>query len=258
MNKQKLNNRKQSAKNKKIRKKETEDLLGVRKRRKGDKPELDIEVFYIIKAVLIVATILSYFFLSSLLLPLFIGFSSLYILSFWVERRLNRSYNSENKKSIFKMDAGLAFITIIVSISTTFYSYATMMGSKFSSFSSYFTRLMSLSTGSRGGGNKNFGIGGKPEGFVKPEGMTKPSGGQRPQRPDFDISDLPIEYAFNQILSSIVQFLILSVIIISSITVILYFRNKYIKIKKINIKQNDKNDWSFSKEDLMRLLEEQV
>ncbi len=256
MNKQKLKNRKQNSKNRKIRQKEQEDTLGIRRRRKGDKPELDIEIFYYIKLSLIIGIIISYFFFSTLLLPMFIGLSSLYLISFWVERKLNRS-NSGNKKRVFKMDAAMAFITIIVSVSTTLYSFSTMTGSRFNSISSYITRLMSLSTGVRKKGNNNFGFAEKPEGFVKPEGATRPSGG-RPQRPDFDMSDLPIEFAFNQILSSIVQFLILSVIIISSITVIIYFYNKYVKFKKIKIKQNEKNQWTFSKEDLIKLLEEQV
>lgn len=257
MNKQKLKSRQLAGKNKKIRQKESEDAQGIRKRRKGDKPELDIEVFYIIKAALIIAIIISYFFFSTMLLPLFVALSSLYILSFWVERKLNRSYNSDNRKRIFKADASLAFITIIVSVSTTLYSFTTMVGNRFNTISSYITRLMSLSTGVRNNKNKNFGYQGKPDGFVKPEGVTKPSGGQRPQRPDFDISDLPIEYAFSQILSSIVQFLILSVIIISSISVILFFYKKY-KNNRIVIKHNEKNDWSFSKEDLLKILEEQV
>ncbi len=260
MNKQKIKNRQQSSKNKKIRKKEQEDQEGIRRRRKGDKPEMDIEVFYVIKACLIIGIIVSYFFFSTLLLPLFIAFTSLFYFSFWVERKINRSYNVENKKSIFKMDAALAFITILVGVTSTIFTFSRIAGSKFSSLSFYINRIMSLSTGVRNKQGSSFGGGGKPEGFVKPEGGTRPNygNGQRPQRPNFDLNDLPVEYAFNQILSSIVQFLIFSVIIISSITVFIYFYNKFVKSKRLKIKQNEKNDWSFSKDDLINLLEEKI
>lgn len=260
MNKQKLKNRQQSSKKKKIRKKESLDSEGIRTRRKGDKPELDINIFYYIKALLLVLMLISYFVFSTALLPLFIGYTSLYYFSYWVERKINRNFNSENKKSLFKVDYALAFITIVVAISSTIYSFGTMVGNKMKSFNMYFYRIMSLSTGVRNSKGKQFGMGERPEGFTKPSGGGGGFSGDsssRPPRPDFDLNDLPVEFAFNQILSSVIQFLIFGVIIIGSITVVWYFYNKY-RTKKIKIKQNNKNEWSFSKEDLIKLLSEDI
>lgn len=261
MNKHKLKNRQLASKKKKINRKENEDSEGIRRRRKGDKPEMTLKTFYIIKSILIVSILVSFFQFSILLLPLFISYTSLYYFSTWAERKMNRSYNKENQKKILKVDASIAFITIIVSISSAFYSFGTMVGNRVSSMSSYFYRIMSLSTGVRRSGGGSMGFSEKPEGFQRPEGMQKPEGmgsGQRPTRPDFDVNDLPIEFLFNQILSSIIQILIFSVIILGSMTIMYYVYKTYISKKRLKIKENEKNEWVFSKEDLMKLLEEDI
>lgn len=254
LNKSKLKKRQQAAKNKKIRRKEQEDATGVIRRRKTDKPELSEQTFIIAKAIILVLIIISYFSFSTLLLPLFLALISLYYFSFWVERKINRSFNLDNKKRVFKMDSGLAFITVIISVATNIFSFSRMIGSKRSSFSMYISRIFSLSTGVRNKSEKNFGMGERPEGFAPPSGGS----GGRPNRPDFDISDLPVEIAFTQILSSIINILILTVVILGTLSVGMYFYKKYFNNKQIRIKQNNKNEWVFSKEDLQRLLQEDV
>ncbi len=260
MNKKKLKTRQLSSKNKKIKRKEKEDSEGIRKKRKGDKPEMNLRTYYIIKICLIIGILIAFFQFSILLLPLFIGYTSLYYFSSWAERKINRSYNKENQKKILKVDAALAFITIVVSVASAIYSFGTMVGNRFNSLSSYFSRIMSLSTGVRKSGSGSMGLGERPDGFQKPEGGggTGMPSGQRPPKPDFDVNDLPIEFVFNQILSSIIQILIFSVIIIGSLTIIYYFYKTYISKKRLKIKENEKNEWTFSKEELMKLLEEQI
>lgn len=256
MNKRKLKQRKITAKKKKLHKKELEDSEGIR-RKKSNKPEMSLTTYNIIKIVLVVAMLISFFTFSTLLLPLFLAYTSLYYFSTWAERKINRQFNKENKKKIFKVDASLAFITLVVAISTTFYSFSTMVGNRFNSISSYFYRIMSLSTGVRKSGGGSTGFGGKPSGFQKPSGGTGSMGG-RPSRPNFDMNDLPIEFAFNQILSSIVQILVFSVIIVGALTALWYFYKTFIKKNRLVIKENEKNDWTFSKDDLIKLLEEEI
>lgn len=255
MNKRKLKQRKITAKKKKVYKKELEDSEGMR--RKSNKPEMSLTTYNIIKIALVIAMLLSFFTFSTLLLPLFLAYTSLYYFSSWAERKINRQYNKENKKKIFKVDASLAFITLVVSISSAFYSFSTMVGNRFNSISSYFYRIMSLSTGVRKSGGGSMGFGDKPSGFQKPSGGTGSMGG-RPSRPDFDMNDLPIEFAFNQILSSIVQILVFSVIIVGGLTALWYFYKTFIKKKRLVIKENEKNDWTFSKDELINLLEEEI
>lgn len=238
-------------------KKEKEDNEGMR--RKTNKPEMSLNRYYLIKSILVVAILISFFSYSVFLLPLFLAYASLYYFSTWAERRINRQYNKENKKRLFKLDASLSAITIIVSLSSAFYSFSTMVGNRVNSIQTYFYRIMSLSTGIRKKGSSSMGFGGKPDGFTKPSG----GGGSgmengRPPRPDFDMNDLPIEFAFNQILSSIVQILVFSVIILGTISILIYVYKNFIKKKNIKIKENVKNEWTFSKEDLIKLLEEKI
>lgn len=254
MNKKKLSQRKTRSKNRKIRRKEQEDSTGIKRKSRNDKKELSPLVFYSIKAILLILMIISYFSFSMLLLPLFIGFTSLYYFSFWTERKINRNFNIENKKRVFKSDSALAFITILISIFSTIFTTINMIGHRRNTFSSTFQKIMSLSTGIRNKNNKSFGMGTKPEGFVPPSGST----GGRPIRTDFDISDLPIEFAFTQILSTILQILIFSVILLGFISTITFFYKKYVKQKRIKIKENMKNDWTFSKDNLKRILQEDV
>ncbi len=255
LNKNKLKSRKQAAKNKKIRRKEQEDSTGITKKRKGDKPELDQLVFYCIKGGLLLAILICYFTFSILLFPLFIAYISLYYFSFWVERKINRNFNFENQQKVFKMDSGLAFITLIVSLASNIFSFTRLVGNRRNSFYMYFQRIFSLSTGVRNKQNKNFGMGERPEGFVPPSDGV---GSGRPSKTDFDISDLPIEFAFTQILSSIIQILIFSVLILGAISTFRYFYKTYISKTRMRIKENNKNEWVFSKEDLKRILQEEV
>lgn len=255
MNKARIQQRKKQAKQKKINRKEAEDRDGVRRRTK--QPEMSLNLYYLIKGSLLIAMFISFFTFSMLLLPLFLAYTSLYYFSTWAERKINRQYNKENQKKLFKFDSGLALITIIVSISTTFYSFSNMVGNRFNSLFSYLYRILSLSTGVRKKGNMNFGMG-KPDGFVRPEGGSSGSMGQRPSKPNFDLNDLPIEFAFQQILSTIIQILVFSVIIIGVITVLIHVYKTFIKSKKLSIKENEKNEWTFDEENLQRLLQEEI
>ncbi len=259
MNKQKLKKRKQQAKQKKINRKENEDSEGVRRRR-GTKPEMNLNVYYIIKAGLIGGMIFSFFIYSTLLLPLFMAYTSLLYFSGWAERKINRQYNKENQKKIFKLDAGIALITLVVSISSTLYSFSTSVGSKMRSFSIYFYRIMSLGTGVRKKGNMSMGTGTRPEGFEKPTGGGSMGGsmGGRPSKPDFDLNDLPISFVFNQILSSIIQILVISVIILGATSILIYFYKNHIKKNRLKIKENTKTEWTFNQDELTALLEEEI
>lgn len=258
MNKQKLKKRQLAAKQKRINRKESEDSTGVQKRKRNSKPEMRLDLFYLIKAILIVSMIFSFFVYSTLLLPLFIAYTSLYYFSSWVERKINRRFNKENQKKIFKFDAAVAFITIVVALSSTIYSFSTMVGNRFNSISNYFFRIMSLGTGVRKKGNMSFGTGTRPEGFSKPTGGSTGSMTQRPPKPDFDLNDLPIEFVFNQILSSIVQILVFSVIILGTISVLYFGYKNYIKKDRLKIKENEKTEWKFNQDDLIKLLEEEI
>ncbi|MFI3251923.1 MAG: hypothetical protein R3Y60_02155 [bacterium] len=254
MNKQKIKQRQIAAKKKKISRKEQADAGGIR-RKKSKKPEMSLQLFYIIKFGLLIGIVFSFFFYSVLLLPLFIAYTSLYYFSTWAERKINRQFNKENQKRIFKFDAALAFITLVVSISTALYSFSTMVGNKARNISFYINRILSLSTGVRNNKGGSMGFGGKPSGGGMGGGMGN---GTRPERPNFDLNDLPIEFAFNQILSSIVQILVFSVIIIGTLSVLVYVYKNYIKKDRLKIKENEKNEWKFSKEELIALLEEKI
>lgn len=248
--------KKQRAKRKKIHRKEKEDSEGfVRKKHKRD---MSPNVYYISKFALIVLIVIIYFVYSPLLLPLCLIYAGYYFLAFLAERRMNLHVHRDNHNKIFKLDSTIISITILISFGSSLFSNVrsigggkggNMQGMQFASIGSMLTGVRNAFRQ-----QSSFGFGSLPSDFQAPSGGGRPEAGSRP---DFSLSDLPLEFAFSQILSSVIQFLIFTALILGGITTGWYLYKTFIYNKKVRLHQS-KNEWVFSREELLELLSQDI
>ena len=271
-------------KKKKLSQMEVEDSLNL-SRKKWDHT-MSPKLFIILKLLVAILIPIMYFIYSPFLVVLMIVYVSLFFLAILAERRLNKSVIKKNHIKIPKFDSALALIVICIafagSISTvsskssggmfanlsedqisTFVSEKDFSGARqsnwWASVSTYFTNFGSLLTGERSvfssDSGFSFGMGEPPEGFVSegealPTNITQPTG----ERVEMSMEDIPLEYMFSTILSTVDSALIFLVsgVGILSVIYIVVKRNKFEnEMTEVLI---DNTDQSFTEEEINRLL----
>ncbi len=243
------------AKKKQIKQK---DFLAEQGLSSNRKKGLSLTAYIYIKIGLLIALPLVYFLYSPCTIFVIAGFIFSYILGFKAERTENQSVAKANRISIFKVDAALALIVVVVAvggmISDTFSvtshsfmqdlvtsdfdedddNYSEMQWRMFwRSLKEDVVTLGSLSTGNRSfldylgvtGGEFSFSKGERPEG-----GSGGPPGGGGPP-PNLSVDDLPIEYLTKTVLSMVNTILIACVFVGGIMSLVLIYVKKN-KMKK--------------------------
>ncbi len=262
---------------------EEQDSLGI-SRKKWDHT-ISLKLFVILKIICIALIPIVYFVYSPFLIVCMVAYVSLFFLSIMAERRINTSVIKSNHIKIPKLDSALALIIIVISLFGVCMSGTSKVkkpsfenapdfsnvkeidfdGARKNMWLREFTNTLknfgSLLTGERSvfsGGKQSFGMKEAPKDFPKdmselPEGM--PSFEGRPTRPniDFDIDDLPIEYLFSSILTTVNTVLIFSVSGAGIISLLVL----YVKQRKFENIMNDiviTEDVTLTDEEIDRIL----
>ncbi len=238
---------------KKVRRMEVQDAKGIS--RKKFSFVIKPKTFFIMKIVGIVAIPVSYFVYSPILILVMIYFVVLFFVAIGCEHSLNKSVIKSNHIKIPKFDSAIALVLICIAIfGSSFTMSSGPVGMFANTMSMRISRAVkdmgSLLTGERsifrsgpGGDHRmQFGTMDKPEGFIPDgEAFLNEFGGMPPQpggrMPDFELSmdDIPIEFMFSQLLSTVTTVLIIAVGVSAAIS--LYYTIK--KIKRFNLEQNE-------------------
>ncbi len=236
-------------KERKIRKYESQDARGIS--RKKWKFTYSPKRFIWAKSILIVLIPIFYVIYSPLLVVVMIAYIGLFFLAIGTERQLNKSVIKSNHIKIPKFDSALALILVTISLFGSIFGVSQGRPGRFtntfsSKIMSGLNNFGSLLTGNRQlfGSIRSFGFGTMPEppdgfiaharDFAQMNPDMRPMGGGRPDF-NLDMSDLPIEFMFSQILSTIQTVLIFIVVGIGIISLILTIR----KIKKFETDINE-------------------
>lgn len=217
--------KKQAKQARKIRQLEKMDAQGIS--RKKWKFTYDPKKFIQIKAVLIVLIPITYFLYSPLLVVVMILYIGMFFLAIGTERKMNKSVIKSNHINIPKYDSAIALLLVVIAFLGSVFGVSTGRRGHFAN--TFWTKITtsiqnfgSLLTGRRAliGGMRGFGFGTAPEppdGFVSSASDFQDMMGDMPPsdggRPDFnlDISNIPIEFMFSQILSTVQTALVFAV-----------------------------------------------
>lgn len=205
---------------------------------------LNIKVIFILKLILLPLIVISFFFFSTLLAYIMIAYVGLFYVAIGCEHNLNKSVLKSNHIMIPKYDSAVALILVLIAtIGAIFGVSQGRIGSFENTFWTKLTTSMknfgTLLTGQRSlfGPAKIFGFGvrERPEGFIPNKDAFNEMAGEMPHmggRPNFDINmdDIPIEFMFSQILSTVNTFLIFAVVGLGVISLIVTRK----KIQKFN------------------------
>jgi len=217
--------KKETKKARKIRKIESMDARGIS--RKKWKFTYSPGKFIKIKAVLIALIPIAYFIYSPLLVVVMILYVGLFFLAIGTERTMNKSVIKSNHIKIPKYDSAIALLLVTIALLGSIFGVSDGRHGKFantflSKISTSLSNFGSLLTGKRAliGGAPGFGFGTAPtppDGFVANASEFQDMMGDMPSggggKPDFnlDISNIPIEFMFSQILSTVQTALVFAV-----------------------------------------------
>lgn len=210
--------------------------------------------YYTIKITLLILIPISYFVYSPLLAFVMIAYFLSYFLSIGYEHSLNKSVIRQNHIRLPKSDHGLALILVVISLFGTLFGQTQGRMGRFSNTITMkiwmgFQNFGSLLTGNRqlfGLRMFRFGLKERPHGFIPNGGSFNEMQGQMPppmgfenRRPpmNFDLNNVPIEFMFSQILSTVTTLLI----VVTWILGILSLYTVYRKIKRFNTVMIDAN-----------------
>lgn len=238
--------KKQQKKERHIKKLERLDDQGIQ--RKKWKFTYTPKRFMIVKSILIGLIPILYFIYSPLLVVVMIAYIGLFYLAMATERHMNKSVIKSNHIKIPKFDSAIALLVVVIALLGSIFGVSGGRVGRFSNtlwmkFTTSLRNFGSLLTGKRAliGGQKGFGFGTQPtppEGFIPDSEafneMMGPMPGGRPDM-DIDFSDLPIEFMFSQILSTVQTALVFAVAVIGLFSLIMTQR----KIKRFNIQINE-------------------
>lgn len=215
-------------------KKQMQDSKGIK--RTNWKHSMDPNLFILLKLGCIILIPIIYFVYSPLLILVLLAYASFFFLTIMAERKLNKSVIKKNHITIPKFDSAIALVIVIIATVGIFFAnnsnqkrstFASLPETQIEEFSDKpdfklakkstfwitvkqtLTNLGSCLTGTRsvfGESVHEFGSMQPPEDFVSDSSelqeeihnMPNPS-----QDFDFDISDLPVEYMFSNILSTV-------------------------------------------------------
>lgn len=260
--------KKEKNKQRQIRKLESLDRRGIA--RKKWRFVFNFKRFAIFKIALICLIPLIYFVYSPLLVVVIALYVSTFFLAIGVEHALNKSVIKSNHVKIQKYDAAVALVLILIGLFGSIFGMSQGRPGRFSQtiwikFLDSLRNFGTLLTGNRllFGDARRFGFGtvGRPEGFVPNSDAMQdmladlppmPSGG----RPHFemDLDNIPIEFMFSQILSTVNTVLVFLVCGLGILS--LYY--SYKRIKKFNLDINevieDGEITMFTDEEINRIL----
>ncbi len=242
----------QKNKKKKIKRFESQDAKGIS--RKRFKLVIKPKSYLIMKAIGVVLIPVTYFGYSPLLVLVMIYFVSMFFAAIGCEHSMNRSVIRSNHIKIPKYDSAVALVLICISAFGSFFTVAQGGMGRFANTLSMkilqsLKNFGSLLTGQRSifGRTPHFGFGtmNKPEGFIPNEDEfisqfggtppTPPDFGDRAPRFELTMDDIPIEFMFSQLLSTVTTVLIILVGVLGAIS--FYYTIK--KMKKFNEIQNE-------------------
>jgi len=270
-------------KKKKLSQMEIQDSLNI-SRKKWDHT-MSPKLFIILKLLVVILIPIMYFVYSPLLIFLMIAYVGLFFLAILAERRLNKSVIKKNHIKIPKFDSAIALIIICIALVGSMSSVSSKSSSGmfsnmsdeqvsivvssrdfggarsnnfWSSVSKYCTNFGSLLTGERSvfSSSSSFGMMTPPDDFVVSGDdlltniTVEPSG----ERMEMTMDDIPLQYMFSTILSTVDSVLIFFVSGIGVLSVI------YIGIKRNKFETEmtevliDDGDKSFTDEEINRLL----
>ncbi|MBU1093038.1 MAG: hypothetical protein KKH01_01100 [Firmicutes bacterium] len=218
------------------------DIKGIKHKR--HKFIINIKVLYKLKFIAIFLIVISYFFFSTFLAYIMIFYVALFYIAIGCEHQLNKSVIKSNQIKIPKYDSAIALLLVLIATVGAIFGVSQGRFGRFSN--TFWSKLVSniqnfgtLLTGQRNLFGKSkifgFGVGQRPDGFIPDSdsfnqmiGEAPPMGG----RPDFEISldNIPIEFMFSQILSTVNTFLIFSVVGIGILSLLITHN----KLKKFN------------------------
>jgi hypothetical protein len=241
--------KKKQKKAKKIRKLEAMDAKGLS--RKKWKFTYSPQRFLKIKAIAIILIPIVYIVYSPLLVVVMFLYMSLFYFAIGTERSMNKSVIKSNHIKIPKYDSAIALLLVVIGFLGSIFGVSNGRIGRFSNtfwskVSTSMTNFGSLLTGNRKlfGNQRGFGFGTAPkppEGFVANASEfsdtlkgAPPAGGGRPDF-DVDISNIPIEFMFSQILSTVQTVLIFSVVGIGIFSLWMTYR----KMKKFELEINE-------------------
>lgn len=238
-------------KQKKIKRMESQDSRGIS--RKTFKLVIKPKTFIIMKIVGVVAVPVVYFVYSPLLILVMFYFVFLFFAAIGCEHSMNKSVIRSNHIKIPKYDSAIALVLICIAIFGSSFSAASGPVGRFANTVSMkvlqaVKNMGSLLTGERSifrkaGRIMKFGTMEKPDGFVPDSdafldqfgGEPPMGGGGRPPEFELSMDDIPIEFMFSQLLSTVTTVLIIMVGVLGAIS--LWYTIK--KIKKFNLEQNE-------------------
>ncbi len=237
---------------KKVKRYENQDAKGIS--RKKFKLVIEPKTFFIMKGIGVLLIPITYFLYSPLLILVMFYFVGLFFAAIGCEHSLNKSVIRSNHIKIPKYDSAVALILICIALFGSSFSAATGKVGMFSNTVSMrviqaLKNMGSLLTGERSilGRSRHFGFGtmDKPDDFIaNGDDFLEQFGGTPPEprdfggrMPEFELSmdDIPIEFMFSQVLSTVATVLIILVGVLGAVS--LYYTIR--KVHKFNIEQNE-------------------
>ncbi|QWB96301.1 hypothetical protein KHQ89_02375 [Mycoplasmatota bacterium] len=207
--------------------------------------------FIKIKAILILLIPLVYMLYSPLLFIVMLLYVGLFYLAIGTERSMNKSVIKSNHIKIPKYDSAIALLLVVIALLGSIFGVSNGRIGRFSNtiwskITTSMTNFGSLLTGQRTlfGSNRGFGFGTAPkppDGFVANASELSENMGDMPRggggRPDFDIdiTNIPIEFMFSQILSTVQTALIFLVVGVGIFSLWITYK----KMKKFEIEINE-------------------
>ncbi len=213
--------------------------------------------FFTLKIIGIISIPVVYFVYSPILFLVMIYFIAMFFFAIATEHSLNKSVIRSNHVKIPKYDSAIALVLLCVSFFGTIYSSAQTKIGMFTNtvsmqITQFFNNFGSLLTGRRTifGSTRDFQFGSmeRPDDFIanradmmeKFGSMERPDGdfagfAGRPPRVELNMDDLPIEFMFSQLLSTIATVLLVALGVFAIVSLISTIK----KIKRFNEEQDE-------------------
>lgn len=242
----------QKNKQKRIKRYEIQDAKGIS--RKRFRLVIRPKTFLIMKTAGIIAIPVAYFVYSPVLVLVMMYFVGLFFAAIGCEHSLNKSVIRSNHIKIPKYDSAIALVLICIALfGSVFSSASSRMGMFSNTLSSKLLQAIknfgSLLTGQRSvfGRVPHFGFGtmDKPDGFIPNEAaFLDQFGGEPPAPPDFgdrmpkfelSMDDIPIEFMFSQLLSTVTTVLIVAVGVVAVLSLVYTIK----KMRKFDLEINE-------------------
>ncbi len=255
LSKKQKNLKKNKLLNQRTKKNEQQDSIGIS--RKKWKYVIDPKTFFTLKILTIIAIPISYFCYSPLLVLVMMFYVCLFFFAYACEHSLNKSVIKSNHIKLLKFDSAIALLLIIVSFFGAIFGVSSGRIGRFSNTLSMkiMTNLKnfgSLLTGQRTLWGRShtfgFGIANRPDGFVPNkeafQEILKNMPNYNGHMPHFgsgmppfrmNMNNIPVEFMFSQLLSTINTVLIFTVAILGVLSLIYTIR----KINRFNIETNE-------------------